>query len=38
MDNIPRISRKTAATVTSGAERKRGVCSMAVIISESRRM
>lgn len=38
MDNIPSISRKTVATVTSGDERKRGVCSMAVIISGSQRM
>ena len=38
MDNIPRISRRTAATATSGAERKRDVCLIPVIISESRRM
>ena len=38
MDNIPRISLKTAATVTSGAERKKDVCLIPVIISESRRM
>ncbi len=37
-DNILRISRKTAVTVTSGGERKRDVCSIPVIISESRRM
>ena len=34
MDNIPRISRRTAATATSGAERKRDVCLIPVIISE----